>query len=227
MADVQNFDKINILKRRSLPYDEYFGDMLLTDKQKKQRKEYAVILEDIISIFFEIMFTEITMGLLDRVKVRQELVYSLYESIDNEEFFDDEDQFETYLKTIIDELMKSTEDNLAKYPNDYDYTGEKPYWVSDDRAQFIAENEANTLFNTKEHNEAVKSGKTHKIWMAYNDNRVRLSHIQTNGARIPIDSYFDVGAARMLYPKDVTSELSTGADHPEETVNCRCTVRYI
>lgn len=227
MADVQNFDKLNIVKRRSLPYDEYFGDMLLTEEQKKNRKEYALILEDIISIFFEIMFTEITMGLLDRVKVRQDLVYTLYESIDDEEFFDDDEQFESYLKAIIDELMKSTEENLNKYPNDYDYTGKKPYWVSNDRAQFIAENEANTLFNIKEYNVAIKSGKTHKIWMAYPDDRVRPTHIQTNGAKIPIDSYFDVGLARMLHPKDVTSELSTGADFPEEVINCRCTIRYV
>ena len=37
MADTQNFDKLNILKRRSIPYEEYFGDMELTEKQKKNR----------------------------------------------------------------------------------------------------------------------------------------------------------------------------------------------
>jgi uncharacterized protein with gpF-like domain len=92
---------------------------------------------------------------------------------------------------------------------------------------FIAENESNTLLNSKEFIEAKEDGKTHKIWMVYPDNRVRPTHIDVNGAKIPIDSYFYVGDAMMLYPKDVTSELSTGADHPEETVNCRCVVRYI
>ena len=224
---IQSFDQINILKRHSIPYDEYYGDMLLTDKQKKERKDFALILEDILSIFFEIMFTEMTMGVLDRVDVRQQLVYSLYEAIENENFFEDEEQFTTYLFLIIDELMKSTEENMNKAPNDYDYKGEKPYWVSEDRAQFIAENESNTLYNIKDYNTAKEQGKTHKIWMAYPDDRVRLTHQITNGSKVPIDAYFTVGNARMLYPKDVTSELSTGAEFPEEVINCRCTVKYV
>ena len=227
MADVQNFEQLNILKRYSIPYDEFYGDMSLTDEQKTKRKDFALILEDVISIFFEIMFTEMTMGLLDRVKVRQELVYSLYEAIDDEEFFDDEDQFESYINLIVDELMKTTEENLNKYPNDYDYTGQKPYWVSNDRAQLIAENESNTLYNNKDYLDAKKAGKTEKIWITCRDDRVRLHHIQVNGARLPIDSYYDVGAARMLFPKDVTSPLSTGEFCPEETIRCRCQIKYI
>lgn len=227
MANPQGFDKLNILKRRSLPYEEYFGDMVISDQQKKNRIRFALILEDIISLIFEILFTQITMKMLDVVQIRQELIYDLYDAIDNEDFFDDEEQFEEYLFTIVDELIESTVQNLEKSPNDYDYTGEKPYWVSEDRAQFVAENESNALFNCKEFSQAVKSGKTHKIWMAYPDDRVRLTHQITDGAKIPIDAYFDVGRARMLYPKDTTSELSTGAECPEEVINCRCTVKYV
>lgn len=227
MANPQGFDKLNILKRRSLPYEEYFGDMVISDQQKKNRIRFALILEDIISLIFEILFTQITMKMLDVVQIRQELIYDLYDAIDNEDFFDDEEQFEEYLFTIVDELIESTVQNLEKSPNDYDYTGEKPYWVSEDRAQFVAENESNALFNCKEFSQAVKSGKTHKIWMAYPDDRVRLTHQITDGAKIPIDAYFDVGRARMLYPKDTTSELSTGAECPEEVINCRCAVKYV
>ena len=222
MADIQNFDKINILKRRSLPYYEYFGDMELTKEQKRRREALAITIEDMIMIFF----TLVDVG-LPEVRVKQELVNSLYEALEDKPFFESEEQKDKYIMGFVNETYKSTIDNLAKFPRDYDYTGNSKYWVSEDRAQFIAENEANTIYNSAEFVEAKKQGKTHKIWITYNDDRVRPTHIEVEGAKIPIDSYFYVGMAQMLYPKDVTSEFSTGASHPEETVNCRCTISYV
>ena len=222
MADIQNFDKINILKRRSLPYYEYFGDMELTKEQKRRREALAITIEDMIMIFF----TLVDAG-LPEVRVKQELVNQLYEAVEDTEFFESEEQKDKYIMDFVNETYKSTIENLAKYPRDYDYTGNSKYWVSEDRAQFIAENEANTIYNSAEFVEAKKQGKTHKIWITYNDDRVRPTHIEVEGAKIPIDSYFYVGMAQMLYPKDVTSEFSTGASHPEETVNCRCQAKYI
>jgi len=222
MADIQNFDKINILKRRSLPYYEYFGDMELTKEQKRRREALAITIEDMIMIFF----TLVDAG-LPEVRTKQELVNSLYEAVEDTEFFESEEQKDKYIMDLVNETYKSTVENLAKYPHDYDYTGNSKYWISEDRAQFIAENEANTLYNSAEFVEAKKQGKTHKIWITYNDDRVRPTHIEVEGAKIPIDSYFYVGMAQMLYPKDVTSEFSTGASHPEETVSCRCQVKYI
>ena len=226
MADTQNFDKLNILKRRSLPYDKYFGDMELSDKQRARRKDLAFILEDILAIYFDYITTGLGLGVLNEVLAKQELTYSLYDALDGKDYFRD-GELDKYIANFVNDTYTATVDNMTNHPNDYDYTGETPYWVSDDRAQFMAENEANTIINSAENIEAIKSGKTHKIWMAFPDDRVRPTHVDVNGAKIPIDSYFDVGRARMLYPKDVTSELSTGAECPEEVVNCRCCVYYV
>lgn len=223
MADTQNFDKLNILKRRSIPYKEYFGEMELTEKQRKDRMSTVLILEDYIMIFFNLIESG-----ANEATVKQEMVYMIYELVDDEKFFaDDERQESKYVTGLVKELYESTVENLEKTPQDYDYTGEKPYWISEDRAKFVAENEANTLWASKEYIDAKKSGKKYKIWMSFGDDRVRLTHQITDGAKIPIDAYFDVGRARMLYPKDVTSPESTGAECPEEIVNCRCTVKYI
>lgn len=223
MADTQNFDKLNILKRRSIPYKEYFGEMELTEKQRKDRMSTVLILEDYIMIFFNLIESG-----ANEATVKQEMVYMIYELVDDEKFFaDDERQESKYVTGLVKELYESTVENLEKTPQDYDYTGEKPYWISEDRAKFVAENEANTLWASKEYIYAKKSGKKYKIWMSFGDDRVRLTHQITDGAKIPIDAYFDVGRARMLYPKDVTSPESTGAECPEEIVNCRCTVKYI
>ena len=57
MANPQSFDQLNmnILKRRSEPYYKYFGDMLLTDKQKKNRERIALIIEEHLMLFSRYM----------------------------------------------------------------------------------------------------------------------------------------------------------------------------
>lgn len=224
---IQDFDKLNIVERRSMPYNKYFGDMELTPKQRKAREELALILEDYIMLFFNLINNGV-----NEITVRQEMTYEMYKIIDDKGYFETEAQTDKYISDLVNNTYQSTVDNLQNHPNDvseYDIENDaiEPYWTSKDRAMFIAENESNTLLNSKEFVEAKEDGKTHKIWMVYPDDRVRPTHIDVNGAKIPIDSYFYVGDAMMLYPKDVTSELSTGADHPEEIINCRCVVRYI
>ena len=229
---IQEFDKLNIIKRRSLPYNEYFGDMTLTPKQKKEREELALILEDYIMLFFDLI-----QGGVNEMHIRQEMTYELYKIVDDKGYFEDETQLDKYVADTVNNTYQSTVDNLMKHPDyvsEYDIqkvanTNEEPkqYWVSDDRAMFIAENEANTLFNSKEYIEAKEQGYTHKIWMVFPDDRVRITHIDANGLKIPIGSYFEVGDALMLYPKDLTSEFSTLGEHPEEYVNCRCQAKYI
>ena len=228
MAETQNFDKLNILKRRSEPYADYFGDMLITDKQKKQRIDLAFILEDALAIYFEFIAQRIETGTLNPVTDKQQLVYMFYDSISGKDdiYLPDEDLDKYVIKTA-EEIYKTTVNNMAKTPNDMSYDGETPYWVSGDRAMFVAENEANTIYNTSDYNKALIDGKNYKVWQVYPDNRVRQTHIDVYGVTIPIDAYFDVGMARMLYPKDVTSEFSTGAEHPEEVIGCRCSILYI
>lgn len=229
MANAQSFDKLNTLKRRSIPYAEYFGDMELTKEQKDKRQALAIILEDIIYIFFDMYYSGLKIGFLNKIRVQQELTYQLYDVLSkrNEKFFETEEQLDKYVTNFVKEMYDSTSTNMVKEPDTYDYTGNEPYWVSEDRAMFVAENEANTLLNGSEYIEAKETGKKYKVWMAYPDDRVRHTHVIANGAKIPIDAYFDVGGARMLYPKDLTSELSTASDFPEEYINCRCSLAYV
>lgn len=237
MANIQNFDKLNIVQPRAIPYEEYFGDMELTKEQKARRVDLAFILEDVIAIWFMLVDERYETDALDEAREKQQLTYMIYEAIEDKGYFANESEQDKYVKdfvkntydTTIEHLEDEEEDVIPKKgvteptsPEDVER-----YWVSEDRAEFIAENEANTIINTAEFTEAIKAGKTHKIWMAYPDDRVRPTHEVTNGAKIPIGSYFDVGAARMLYPKDVTSELSTGAEHPEEVISCRCSISYV
>lgn len=224
---IQNFDNINILRRHSMPYAQYFGEMRITPQQRKRRQEMAMTFEEIMLLLLTLIREQMDAGILTEATIKQEITYQLYDVLSETRYFVDDEQKEKYITNLIDETYRSTIENLKKYPNDFDYTGEENYWVSNDRAMYIAENEANTVINSAEFVEAKERGCTHKIWDVFPDDRVRMTHLDVYGARIPLDAYFDVGSARLLYPKDVTSELSTGALHPEEIVNCRCSLLYV
>lgn len=227
MANPQGFDKLNILKKHSIPYPEYFADMELTPKQKKEREKFCYILEDLIIIYFEMIKTSRDIGILNEYTIKQELMYNLYEAVDDKGFFENAEELDRYIADFVDTSYKTTISNLDEHPNDMDYTGEQQYWISEDRAKFIAEDQSNTLFNSKDYVEALKANKKQKIWKSFGDERVRHTHEEVDVTMIDIDDYFEVGAAKMLYPKDVTSALSTGAEHPEEVINCRCQCIYV
>ena len=227
MANPQGFDKLNILKKHSIPYPEYFADMELTPKQKKEREKFCYILEDLLIIYFEMIKTSRDIGILNEYTIKQEFMYNLYEAVDDKGFFEDAEELDRYIADFVDTSYKTTISNLDEHPNDMDYTGEQQYWISEDRAKFIAEDQSNTLFNSKDYVEALKANKKQKIWKSFGDERVRHTHEEVDVTMIDIDDYFEVGAAKMLYPKDVTSALSTGAEHPEEVINCRCQCIYV
>lgn len=236
MASIQNFDKLNIVQRRAIPYSEYFGDMELTKEQKARRENLAFILEDVLAIWFILVEQRYEMDTLNATREKQQLTYMIYEAIEGKGFFASDAEQDRYIKnfvkttydTTIEHLEDEDEDVILKEgitePQSVDDV--ERYWTSDDRAEFIAENEANTIINTAEFTEAIKAGKSHKLWMSYGDERVRKTHQEVDGIEIPIDAYFEVGRARLLYPKDVTSELSTGADCPEEIIGCRCVCKF-
>ena len=116
--------------------------------------------------------------------------------------------------SIIGEDTKSEGSKDSKVnPNDY--------YLSNDRAMFISECEANSILNYKEYSDALESGKKTKTWIDVGDKRERKTHLEVGGTTIPIKELFVVGNSLMLFPKDTSQSPSTN-----EIVNCRCSARY-
>ena len=97
-------------------------------------------------------------------------------------------------------------------------TAELQKWLSRERANLIALNEANWKWNNEEFFDALDLNKT-KIWHTALDERVRATHIVLEGVEIPIREDFNVGGYPASYPLDSRLPIS-------ETANCRCTVEY-
>lgn len=202
-------EKGNQSKPRSIPYEQYFGDMELTAEQKAERQSLAEKLEAVMLFLFELygLQRDFAYGnaenIVEEVKTRYKGILSGYTTIDK--YLDD------YIDAFSAETVKITIQNEKD-----------KYYTSNDRAVYVAENEANTNFEYIDFQKAKKAGKTKKQWATMRDKRVRHTHAELEGVTIPIDETFLVGNGIMAYPKDSSFDAPA-----EEIVNCRCTLKYI
>ena len=217
---ISNYDELNILpvekpsdetnkdKERAVPFEEYFGEMDLTDEEKQQRITAATDFETdllflfvLISLYQQYQFSN-TDNIVNSFKNKYKDTLSNYIEIDS--YIND------YLSNFAQTVVETTLNHL-----------DDKYYLSNDRAAYIAENEVNTVYNYKQFIDAINSGKTTKKWIDIKDKRERKTHLKVGGKTKPIQEPFIVGDSLMQFPKDE----SLNAD-PKEIINCRCTIKY-
>lgn len=203
MAKLKN-DELNIVS-----YEQYFGEMEIPDKEKKDRAQLAKDMESAFLLLFAMAVQE------------DENADSCYQYIDDKYC-----QIATkyvgvkatpayiaeHAARVTKSIVDTTLDNI-----------EHGYYLSKDRAMLLAANESNSVGNYREQVEMVKQGYRFKTWRTMKDSRVRHTHIRLDEKKIGIFEHFDVGDAQMMFPRDT----SLGADaFPDEIINCRCSLRY-
>lgn len=204
MAQLHDFDKLNNIKRRSEPIDEYFADMGLPDDRRKRREEAAYAYLDMMLWYFLLLeagtsYEDANMMLAERYQ----------DTMADLDILDAE--LMAYAYVFADTIGKTTKEHE-----------DDDWYTSDDRAAFIAENEASGTIGWDELMEAMEAGMTQKTWHGMLDKRERESHVDAEDQTVGIMEFFQVGEAQLLYPHD---EIN-GAEYPEETVGCRCWVTY-
>lgn len=216
-------DELNTITK-SVPYEKYFGEMELTKEQKESRKKIAEEMEELLIFLFTLLalYRQYEISVY-RVYVRN-LAVKKYTKIILENrgkvlgsnYLDNEslNEIDDYLNEYAKEFVATTFETTEKHMDD-------DYYFSNDRAVFVAENEANTVINYLEYKKAIAIGKTRKTWVDIRDKRERKTHLKVGGKTIGIEKAFMVGNSLMMFPKDT----SMGAT-PEEIVNCRCTIKY-
>lgn len=211
MPTVFDYDEINKIqtRQRAIPYAVYFGDMDLSEETVEELKEHANIIEYVMQFFIAMVL----LGGVDELN-KADLKYQLADTYRSEisSFMEVDAKVSRYIDTFADRIVENTYKNI----NDL-------WYLSDDRAKFIGENESLTLYNYTSHQQAIADGYKRKEWVAFIDNKTRETHAEINGTIIPIEDFFIVGDALMQYPKDIENAI----DNPEETVNCRCKIRYL
>lgn len=199
---VQKFDRL------SMPYEQYFGEMEITDNQKNKRIQVAEEIEDIMFFLYELVSLMTDYRYIFPEFIKQK-VYEKYINV-LEKHGNPDKYIEEYAKEFSDMVVDTT----------IKHTGEE-FYRSEDRAMLVAENEANSAINYFEYKEAVTGGKTRKQWITQRDDRVRDTHKEVNGETIPIDNAFIVGDSLMAFPKDTSYGASIN-----EIAGCRCTIKY-
>lgn len=207
----REFDELNAPEKysRSVPFDIYFGEMDITEEQKEKRIAVAEELDELMLFLFALIAAMLETDSLDRdyilIQVNQRYLQIAGKYVDVDKYVED------YIKRFSDTFIQTTFDRIDDL-----------WYLSADRASFIAENESETTWNYEEYKKAIKSGKTKKKWDDVRDSKERKTHREVGGTIIPIEDTFVVGNSLMRYPKDD----SLGAD-AKEIINCRCTIKYI
>lgn len=204
-------DELNVLMEygRSEPFETYFGDMNLTEEEKKRRIEVAEGLDDLMLFLFALIAFMVESNSIDKdyialqVSNRYEAILKHYMGMDS------------YLSDYIGRFAKTFIQTTFDRIND-------TWYLSADRSRFIAENESQSIWNHDEYRRAIEGGKTKKQWIDIGDKRERKTHKEVGGTVIPIDDVFAVGDSLMRYPKDESMGASAN-----EIINCRCSIKYI
>lgn len=208
-------DELNIVnteqvveKRNILPIDDFFDEMYLAKSEKEERKDLARNIFIILSAILTIVRTNEKLGNSHDIDSYKEYVSNNLEIVFRDTF--GSEKYNSMIESFANDFIEVTIDHI-----------DTDYYTSDDRAIVNAENQSNAIYNKEQHEQAVQSGKTRKMWVTMHDQRVRKTHIEADGQEVDIDKPFLVGGYEMMFPVD----KSLGA-HSKECINCRCSCIY-
>ena len=203
-------DELNILGKRAIPFREYFAPMGISREQKKRRVRMANAIAEIYYTAFSLVQTQEEFDLLNFAAVAIYIRNELLKAYEKETGRQNDQHLQDHALRQASEIVRVTKKRI-----------DEPYFTSDDRADVIAENDANAVIGYDELQDALDAGYTLKTWNGVMDKRERETHVMMEQHTIPIEDPFNVNGSLMMFPTDD----SMGAD-AEEIVNCRCWLTY-
>ena len=205
-----SWDELNQLVgfKRSEPFEQYYAPMKITEAQKRKRIELAEQLEDVMIGLLSFMFYAQQQGTIPYTDA-YERAYEEYILILNNILNPDE-YLLNHAETVLTDIISVT----YRHPDE-------EYYYSADRARLISENEANSIYNYDEFQDAIDNGYHYKTWETIMDGKERESHAEVNGVTIPINDVFHLQGGDCYYPRSDELGMSD-----EEIVNCRCSLSY-
>lgn len=206
-----DFDEINNLHNEDDYILKYFEDMDITQSSKDKRIDFSTKMYDIMLFVFALVKSMQESGYIDEQYIILQLTNRYFELIDD---FSMQSQ---YIQDYVGIFARQTVDVTLEHLQDID-----GYFMSNERALIIAVNEANTIFNYSDYDNAMNNGFTKKQWITEKDDKVRITHVEVDDSIVDINEPFVVGDSLLMFPKDTSLGASA-----EEIVNCRCSVKYL
>ena len=210
MFEGLSFDELNdlVANKRSMSFEQFFGEMELSDEETQQRIELAEKLEDGFLFVLALLFTMQQYNEVNWERARQEYENRYLSALAG--YVTITPYIRQYVRDMSYDIMDSTKKHQSEY-----------YYYSPDRGRFMAECEANTTRSYQCNEDAIAQGKTMKRWLTMGDKRVRATHKEVGGTSKPIGEPFYVGGSLMMFPRD------TQYSPPNSLVcGCRCSIEY-
>lgn len=213
---IDELNKLEYEKENSvniIPIQRYFKEMELSEKQIKEREKFATDLKDMFMIFFLLFRGNKVAGNVQDIDYYNTMLNRQYkellETYSLMSYLDD-DMVNAYIPLMLASVINTTYEKQ-----------DEPYILSEERAEFLSTDQANTVLNEADYNRAIKNGATHKRWIKEPDERVRKTHKAVTNKDVPIDYLYTVGTSTMRYAKDTKYSPSL-----REIINCRCSMEY-
>lgn len=210
MFEGLSFDELNdlVANKRSMSFEQFFGEMELSDEEIQQRIELAEKLEDGFLFVLALLFTMQQYNEVNWERARQEYENRYLSALAG--YVTITPYIRQYVRDMSYDIMDSTKKHQSEY-----------YYYSPDRGKFMAECESNTTRSYQCNEDAIAQGKTMKRWLTMGDKRVRATHKEVGGTSKPIGEPFYVGGSLMMFPRD------TQYSPPNSLVcGCRCSIEY-
>lgn len=203
-------DELNRPEYEAISYEEYFAPMDIPEEDKEKRVKMAEDIDDIYYEFFAMIATMTALQqYLDWDYLNDYLNTRLYDKVEEYEYSATRD----YLNQYVDISSQNTVETTL------DHQGEE-YYLSDERASRLAAENAQTIANYTELQDAILAGYTHKTWKAELTKATRKDHREMNGKTIPIMDYFKFPDCQGLCPHD---EVNMTA---RQVANCMCSLVF-
>lgn len=208
--ELNQYDRIYTDSELDKILTEYFDIMDIDEEQKEKRKSLAKEFRNAMLFLFALAYIAYENDYFSYeyllIQFRTHYADVLLDHIKNDPYI------ERYFQKVTEDLVQTTFDHFNPEGKDY--------WTSDERAILIGENEANSVLNYSELQDAIEAGYEFKTWRTERDNKVRQSHREKEGVTIPIDEYFQFDDCEMLFAHDYENGTA------EQLANCRCTCKY-
>lgn len=210
MFEGLSFDELNSLlaNKRSLSFEQYFGEMELSYEEIQNRIELAEKLEDGFLFVLALLFTMQQQNTVNWERARQEYENRYLSALAG--YVTITPYIRNYVRSMSYDVMDSTRNHQSNI-----------YYYSPDRSRFMAENESNFARSYQVNEDAIASGFKKKRWITMRDKKVRETHREVDGQVKAIDDLFYVGGSLMSYPRDGSLGASSS-----EIVGCRCSIQY-
>lgn len=203
---------------RSKPFDEFFEQLDASKEETEERKKTAEFLEDAFLIWFSLQVLRLSQGVRPSMwDLSQEIRNKLHDTLEGLDL-PITSRLADHIESLSLDIAENTYNRVfgVLEPTDNDL-----WYVSNDRARFVAENEAQTIHEIMSYEMALALGKTKKVWKSELLPTTRAWHEEASGQVQAIEEPFIVNGELMLFPRD--DSLGASA---ENIVNCVCHAEY-